>query len=52
MMSTDGRFLRYPVHYVEATVMIEGRANVEVFAAAEVPRLAAAWLGVDDNGTA
>ena len=32
--------------------MAEGGANAEAFAAAEVPRLAAARLVVDDNGSA
>ena len=41
-----------PVHYVEVTVMVEGRANVEAFEAAEVPRFVAARLGVDDNRAA
>ena len=40
------------IHHIEATVVVEGGANVEAFAAAEVPRLVAAWLGVDDDRAA
>ena len=42
----------YPFHYVEATVMIEDGANFEALVTVEVPRLAAAWLVVDDDGAA
>ena len=41
-----------PIHNVEAAVVVEGGADVEALAAAEVSCLATAWLGVDDNGAA
>ena len=40
------------IHHMEATVVVEGGADVEAFVAAEVPKLVATWLGVDDDGVA
>ena len=42
----------HSVHHVEAAVVAEDGATVEALGAVEVPRLAAARLGVEDNGAA
>ena len=42
----------HPIHHAETAVVAEGGSNVEALAAAEVPRLVAARLVVDDNGAA
>jgi hypothetical protein len=39
------------IHYLEATVVVEGWADAESLSAAEVPRLASRDFVVDDDGT-
>ena len=42
----------HSVHHVEAAVVVGDGADVEAFAAAKVSRLAATWIGVDDDESA